>query len=479
MVVLVARPVAYVAHTAWIDAVPVPRAQTAGFASDAGATPIAIQAQRIVPADDAAALTLLRASFAEARAGGIHVAFAGARHSMGGQTAARDGIVLDMSRYTGVRYDAGTDTVTVRAGTTWSQVLRALEPVGRSVAVMQSNNVFTVGGSLSVNAHGWQPLSSPIAGSVVSLRVLLADGSEHVVSREREPELFALILGGYGLFGAVLEAELRVVPNARYRLQRIAVPVQDYVAAFEREITGRPGESGLAYGRIGVAPSVFLQQSVLTVFRPEPGPIPPLDVERHPSRLARWIFRGQAGSDYGKELRWSAERNFGDQLLRPTGSRNQILDEDISGFANSGAGSIDLLQEYFVPRAALPAFVETVRGIVAGSGTDLLNITVRDVAADTTTVLRYADRDMFCLVLLFHVTDDPAAEARLQRVGERLVDAALDAGGRYYLPYRLYARPDQFERAYPQAAQFFAAKRRYDPAGVFSNELHRRYASAR
>lgn len=86
---------------------------------------------------------------------------------------------------------------------------------------------------------------------------------------------------------------------------------------------------------------------------------------------------------------------------------------------------------------------------------------------------------MFCLVLLFHVTDDPAAEARLQRVGERLVDAALDAGGRCYLPYRLYARPDPFERAYPQAAQFFAAKRRYDPAGVFSNELHRRYAGAR
>lgn len=204
-------------------------------------------------------------------------------------------------------------------------------------------------------------------------------------------------------------------------------------------------------------------------------PPPPLRSDARPSRLARLVFRGQIGSDYGKELRWDAERLFGETLLKPTGSRNQILDENISGFDNHDPASTDLLQEYFVPRAALGAFVDAARPILKDSGADLLNITVRDVAADHDSLLRYADRDMFGLVLLFHTRRDAAGDARLAALAAQLTEAALALGGRYYLPYRLYAPPAQFHRAYPQARRFFALKRQYDPDQVFSNELYRRY----
>ena len=56
-----------------------------------------------------------------------------------------------------------------------------------------------------------------------------------------------------------------------------------------------------------------------------------------------------------------------------------------------------------------------------------------------------------------------------------MIDAALDCGGRYYLPYRLHASDAQFRRAYPQAAEFFAKKRHYDPDGVWSNQFYRQY----
>jgi FAD/FMN-containing dehydrogenase len=56
-----------------------------------------------------------------------------------------------------------------------------------------------------------------------------------------------------------------------------------------------------------------------------------------------------------------------------------------------------------------------------------------------------------------------------------LVDAAIQAGGRYYLPYRLHATPAQFLRAYPQAEQFFKLKRQYDPQELFQNQFYRKY----
>ena len=60
-----------------------------------------------------------------------------------------------------------------------------------------------------------------------------------------------------------------------------------------------------------------------------------------------------------------------------------------------------------------------------------------------------------------------------------MIDAALACGGRYYLPYRLHATPEQFDRAYPQASAFFAKKRTYDPDGVFQNQFYLKYGPGR
>jgi FAD/FMN-containing dehydrogenase len=68
-----------------------------------------------------------------------------------------------------------------------------------------------------------------------------------------------------------------------------------------------------------------------------------------------------------------------------------------------------------------------------------------------------------------------AGDAEMQAMTVDLVDAALQAGGRYYLPYRLHATPAQFLRAYPQANEFFSLKRRYDPQERFQNQFYRKY----
>jgi FAD/FMN-containing dehydrogenase len=58
----------------------------------------------------------------------------------------------------------------------------------------------------------------------------------------------------------------------------------------------------------------------------------------------------------------------------------------------------------------------------------------------------------------------------------RLVAASLDQGGRFYLPYQQHYTRDQVARAYPGLDDFFAAKRRYDPALRFRNGFYARYA---
>lgn len=466
---LVVRPAYHLVRVALRDrgGVPVPAA-----GEDASHLPSASIARVVqVPADDEAALAAIRGALSEARSAGLSVSIAGARHSMGGQTIAPGGIVLDMLAHD--RLELVGEVLRVQAGATWHDVLQELDRHGLSVAVMQSNNVFTLGGSISVNCHGWQPAHAPVAASVRALRLVTPDGALLTCSRAENSELFRLVLGGYGLFGVILDLELVPVPNTVLRSERFAVPVADYHATFEREVSG--GRASLAFGRLNVSPAGFLEDAILTVFRAEPGAVPPPLTAPEGRRLKRLVFRGQIGSDYGKTLRWNAERLLGGWLFSGATTRNQLLDDDLGTLENHDPSRTEILQEYFVPPEALPAFVERLRTAVVRHGAELLNVTIRDLCADEDTFLRYADRTMFALVLLFHQERSLAADERMQPLTRELIDAALALGGRYYLPYRLHATSAQFHAAYPMAREFFAAKRRHDPGELFQNSLYQAY----
>ena len=147
------------------------------------------------------------------------------------------------------------------------------------------------------------------------------------------------------------------------------------------------------------------------------------------------------------------------------------------------------MHEYFVPHARLAEFVEKIRpillkareraaGVERRVGPDLLNVTVRNVERDDDAVLAYAREPVFGLVMLFHQGRDAASEAAMQAFAQEMIEAALACGGTYYLPYRPHATREQFARAYPRATEFFAAKRKADPSGVFWNQFFEKYGRA-
>ena len=194
--------------------------------------------------------------------------------------------------------------------------------------------------------------------------------------------------------------------------------------------------------------------------------------------LTRALFRGSVESDYGKKLRWQAESELTTYVARKFYSRNQLLNEPAENLANRTADSTDILQEYFVPRGGLDDFLAQMRSIIPRDGGNLLNVTVREVRTDPDSFLRYADRDMIALVLLFNQPMTAAAESRMQLLTQQLIDARWAMAGRYYLPYRLEATVQEFGQAYPQSGKFFDLKRHYDTEELFQNEFYVQYGEA-
>lgn len=474
LLVLVGPPVALLGWTAFHDQAVVHEVR-AGYAGDvSGLIEVPVAEVWPVPEEREAAVAGLQALLKRAEAENLQVSIAGARHTMGGHTIARDGIVVEMASFDHIELAPDGSTVTVGAGATWAEVLRAIDPAGRSVAVMQSNDTFSVGGSVSVNCHGWQHGRPPVASTVRSMRVLLADGRILNCSRTREPELFRAALGGYGLFGILLEVELELTDNELYRTVAQVLPVEElgpaFLAATKRD------DVGMVIGRVSIDPKNLMQDAILkTLFRVEQeGALPPI-VAAGRRTLRRTVFRASASGDYGKRLRWFLEKSVGTRASDSVTTRNTELAEPVDFYSNDDPEGTDILHEYFVPHGRLASFLDAIRPVMQKSGANLMNITVRDIRRDDDTLLAYAREDVFSLVMYFHQKLTPEAEAAMVEVTRALTDCALAEGGAYYLPYRLHATVEQFQRAYPSSLEFLRLKRQYDPNTRFSNEFFRTY----
>ena len=142
---------------------------------------------------------------------------------MGGQALGSNTLHLDMTHMDQLVYNDSDQTVTVGPGATWRQIQTTLSPHGRAVRVMQDSNIFSVGGSLSVNAHGKDPRYGSLIESVNSLKLVTADGREIQCDRTRQKDLFSAVIGGYGILGIITEVNLTTTQNSSYLVSLISI----------------------------------------------------------------------------------------------------------------------------------------------------------------------------------------------------------------------------------------------------------------
>jgi FAD/FMN-containing dehydrogenase len=423
-----------------------------------------------------------------ARANHLKVSIAGQRHSMGGQTLSTNGVVLDMRSFNQVSFDRDRKILRAQAGATWAQVQALIDNQGLAVQAMQSINIFTVGGALSVNAHGIAHRPGIVAPTVLSLRIMTADGQIANASPTENPELFRLAVGGYGLFGVILDADIQLVDNEVYSLETHELDYRDFPDYYREHVAG-DGGVGLVYGRLSISPTSYLQDAAIHIYRKTDfhRQIPPLQPPTH-DRLDRFIINFSKTGDFGRWLRWTLEKYFG-PYMHDCMSRNQATVQkeaclvsrneemaDSMGYLRNRLNDTDILQEYFVPPDRMPEFVDGLRSIVRRNSSNLLNVTIRSVQKDTVTALPYAKQNMFAFVLYFNQELNEKQSRALQKTTVDLVDLAISLNGTFYLPYQLYYSAEQLRRAYPEVDAFFAAKKRYDPEQLLSSKFYEKYA---
>ena len=434
-------------------------------------------------------LAQLLAIIRQAAAEQAYISVAGGRHAMGGQQFAAGSIHLDTRRLNAVlASDAERGLLHIEAGADWPTIIaasHAMPHASGSWGIRQKQtgvDAVSLGGSISANAHGRGLLMQPICDDIEDLTLVNANGEVLLCSRERNAELFALVIGGYGLFGVIYSATLRLTPRQSVKRVVDIIDLDDAMNAVYRR-----AEQGCLYGDfqfvIDHEDDAFLRRGVFACYQVTNA------VAAEPSAdlsAAMWLNLLKLAHDDKR----AAFRQYSQHYLRTDGqvywSDTMQLSTYIPSYAEFLAADQDgaapketlLIGEHYVPREHLLTFMQQAKAILRALGVEMVYGTIRAIVRDTLTFLPWAKMDYACVIFNLRTPHHADGLHNTAQAFRELIDACTALDGSFFLTYHRYATVQQVRRAYPQFQQWLDLKRHYDPQQLFRSTWYLHYRDA-
>ena len=425
------------------------------------------------------------------------VCIAGGRHAMGGQQFCADAVMLDIRKMNRVlAFDGERGLLEVESGIQWPEILAYLQTQSAAPSASDKPDAtakawafaqkqtgvdrVTIGGCLSANIHGRGLAMPPFVNDVESFRLITGRGQLLNCSREENSELFRLAIGGYGLFGFIASATLRLVP--RRKVERVVEvrSVDGLMRAFNERI-----RDGYIYGDFRYAvdetSNDFLSRGVFSCYRPVDNatPIPSSQYELRESDWTELLHlahqaKGEAFRRYaGYYLSTNLQVYWSDELqmtIYPEGY-HRALDQRL-GSPNKAT---EASTEIYCEREGLERFMAEVRDYARRDKVDLIYGAVRLIEQDRESFLPWARKSYACVSFNVHVEHTTSGLIKAGDVMRRLIDIGLKYGGSYYPTYNRYALRRQVDACFPQLQDFLKLKRKYDREELFQSEWYRHY----
>jgi decaprenylphospho-beta-D-ribofuranose 2-oxidase len=390
------------------------------------------------------------------------------------------GLVLRLkSSAADIVLDPAAGTVTVGAGVSIDELLRVVVPRGFFVPVSPGTRFVTIGGAIASDIHGKNHhVDGSIGNHVMSITMLLADGSTVTIGPTEQPALFWATVGGMGLTGVMLHATLRLLPIETSRMRVDTSRVADLdtllatmsdgdddvrysVAWIDLVAKGRHlGRSVLSRGdhatmadldaHQSLSPFAYGPHQVLSV----PPLIPPMGVLNHATVAAfNEVWFRKAPVHRAGEIQGIGA------FFHPL---------DLIGSWNRLYGKPGMVQYQFVVPIGAEETMRTVVERLSASGAASFLAVLKRFGAANPAPLSFPQPG-WTLAL-----DIPGGSRGLGDLLHGLDRLVLDAGGRHYFAKDSHMTPDAVRRGYPRLDEWKAIRDEVDPQHVWQSDLARR-----
>ncbi len=399
--------------------------------------------------------------------------------SYGDQALLSDGkqiSTLRLNRF--LDFDEETGWLRCEAGVLLEEIIDVFLPRGFFPPVVPGTKLITVGGAIGNDIHGKNHhVDGTFCDHIRNVEILLGSGEIVFCDAEHNADLFWATVGGMGLTGIILSAEVQLtkVPSPFIDMESIRVENLDHffeVSEASAEFThavswidcvatgehmgrgifmrGRPAEEGETREDNFIERAIKLAKPILEL---------PVD-------LPNWVM-GKAFMKVFNEVYYRKQMKAYTRTLSKIDPFFFPLDF-VRGW-NRGYGPRGFLQYQFV----VPADPE--HRVIREA---LSEISKTGMASFLAVIKEFGDRDHGGLSFprggVTLAMDFPNFGAPLFELFDRLDDIVIEAGGRVYLGKDARLSKEHFQKMYPNWAQWKETRDKWDPDGVFESDLGRR-----
>lgn len=422
----------------------------------------------------------VQAIIIEAERAGKTISIMGKSMSQGKQAISnRDwNVIINTSKLNKIEIDPVLKTAKVGAGASWRDLQREANQYGLAVRVMQASNIFSIGGSISVNCHGWDYKTGCLRNTILSLTLVDANGA--VLEITPQDLIFDYIVGGYGAFGVVVEAVISLSDNLEVVESGVEIAPHDYLAYFNQNIRNNDDVEMHLY-RLSLEPKRLFQSGVaVSYLKVSDQPIIAnlIDEPDQGSRMDRVKLHIIRRLNWLHNIAWRVEKKKA--ITNRISSRNEVMRPPINPIFNNSNIDTEWLQEFFVQGEDLADFLDFLGVLLQKNNVAPLNASVRFVKQDSKTKLSYASEgDRFAVVLFF---TQRLAQGEIEKTKiwvREVIDYLIPRGGSYYLPYHHFATLEQFRACYPNWESVVVYKQTVDPKALIETGFFIDYFSAK
>ena len=382
------------------------------------------------------------------------------------------GVVLTRRLNRMLAFDPENGWLRCEAGVSIEEIIDTFLPRGWFPPVVPGTQFVTVGGAIGCNIHGKNHHQVGCFGDHVRrLELLTASGDVVVCDRENEPELFWATVGGMGLTGLILSAEVQLYPVESAAIEMESIRVENLDEFFA--VSAESGD---------------FTHTVSWV-----------DCAQTGSAMGRGIYMRGRHAAAGTEPKAGAVDRLAEligKLVDPTKLESNLWLNPVTMrlfneayFRKEPRGTTQSVVSYlpfFFPLDAVPNwnYLYGSRGFLQyqlvvpdkdAAREGLRMISETRMASFLSVIKEFGDRDHGGLSFPMRGTtialDFPNLGQPLWELFDRLDQVVLSAGGRVYLGKDARLPKDRFRKMYPEWERWKEVRDAWDPRGVFKSEL--------
>lgn len=394
----------------------------------------------------------------------IHTGSGGIAHGLGksyGDSALSPHVIMTRRYNKLLAFDADRGVVRCECGVSLAELIDTFLPKGWFLKVTPGTKLITVGGAIASDVHGKNHHSAGcFSESVLSLELLLPDGTVKTCDRHANPDLFRATCGGMGLTGLILEATLQLQPVTSAYIRERITRCRNLAEAFDQFEAYRRSTYSVAWIDCLARGEASGRSVLMTGEHDDDGD---LAVQPAPGGAIPFELPGFVLNKYSVALfnqlyyclhpsRPKTQRTTLDAFFYP-------LDRIANWNRMYGARGFTQYQLVF-PKAASYRGIRRVLDNVSASGIGSFLAVLKLFGPENDNYLSFPMEG-------YTLTFDFKIQKRLFALLDRL-DAIVTAhGGRLYLTKDVRMPRRTFQAGYPRLDQFLSVRAHYDAPARF------------